>query len=242
MPKKNKTACKRRKCQRSRSQRRRQNNNRRTRTIRGGISPFRTPFRKLSEWNTTRLTNAAARRLPGPTHQPARWCSPVRMWQERNNNRVVPDSQIQPPSYNRELASVTNSIHEEASAARRSIINNNKEILKLITDDVLTDNTKKGQESKLQAVRTQERVIRDLEREDARLRSRDGLLPKLPPDNIIPNAALQMNRLSGRVNEYTRGANDAHQTATSALNDQTNILDGKMRVLDTEFRNIGKSP
>ena len=86
MPKKNKTVCKRRKCQRSRRQRRRQNNNRRTRTIRGGISPFR----KFSEWNTTRRTNAAARRLPGPTHQPARWYSPVRMWQERNKNRVVP--------------------------------------------------------------------------------------------------------------------------------------------------------
>jgi len=36
MPKKNRTACKRQKCQRSRSQRRRRNNNRRTRTIRGG--------------------------------------------------------------------------------------------------------------------------------------------------------------------------------------------------------------
>ena len=48
MPKKNKTACRRRKCQRSRSQRRRQNNNRRTRTIRGPLSAAKKAYKKLS--------------------------------------------------------------------------------------------------------------------------------------------------------------------------------------------------
>lgn len=97
MPRKNKTACKRRKCQRGRSQRRRRNNNRRTRTIRGGFSPFRTPLQRFSEWNATRRTNAEARRLPGPTHQPARWYSPVRMWQERNRVAPLPAAAPSPP-------------------------------------------------------------------------------------------------------------------------------------------------
>lgn len=91
MPKKNRTACKRQKCQRSRSQRRRRNNNRRTRTIRGGVSPLR----KLSEWNTKRQAAAESRRAVGTkTYEPARWySSPVRALKEWKNNRVVPTGQ-----------------------------------------------------------------------------------------------------------------------------------------------------
>ena len=225
MPKKNKTACKRRKCQRSRSQRRRRNNNRRTRTIRRGGWPWtRTPT--LSET----LREAARDNSPTANRNQSS------CFTRRRSNAVAP--QIQQLSYNRELDSVTNSFHEDASAARRSIINNNKEILNLLNDDVLTANTRKDQDIKLQAVRKQEKIIRDLEREDARLRSRAGL-PDLPPD-MIPDAALGMKRLSGRVGDYNAAAADAHQRATFALNDQTNILDGKMSALNKELADIGE--
>ena len=60
MPKKNKTACKRRKCQRSRSQRRRQNNNRRTRTIRGGGLPSCWPSCWRSRSNRVAPTTPSA--------------------------------------------------------------------------------------------------------------------------------------------------------------------------------------
>jgi hypothetical protein len=225
MPKQNKTACKRRKCQRSRSQGRRRNNNRRTRTIRGGRL---SPFRKFSEWNTARRTNAEARRAVGTeTYQPARWYSPVRMLRERNNNRVVPESQIQQPSYN--LRSVTNALYEEASAARRSIINDNKEILRLLQYDVSTATTKKDQDIKLQAVSKQQGIIRGLEREDARLRDRVRL-PALPPD-YSPNAALEIDRLSSEVdNRYAR-EDAAHRTARSALTNQARKVDDKMNAL-----------
>jgi len=232
MPKKNKTACKRQKCQRSRIQGRRRNNNRRTRTIRGGISPFR-------NWNTTRRAAAASRRAVGTeTYQRARWNSPVRMWHERNMNIVVPDSQIQQPSYNSVLQTATNSFYEEASAARRSIINNNRDILKLLQEALLTANTKQDQNKKLQAVINQEKFIRKLEQEDARLRVRAGL-PEFPPDNI-PDAVLGMNRLTGRVDNYNADAAAAHQTATSELTNQTSKVNSKMAVLDKELRRIGE--
>ena len=121
MPNKNKAVCKRRKCQRSRSQRR-QNNNRRTRTIRGGISPFR----KLSEWNKTRRANATARQANATarrdstnkaTYQPANLWSPRRKWREwrerRNTNRVAPAH----PSHYDDIARLASD-----SAASRSAV------------------------------------------------------------------------------------------------------------------------
>jgi hypothetical protein len=98
MPQKNRTACKRRKCQRSRSQKRRRNNNRRTRTIRGGFSPIRKTAESISEWKTKRRTAAAAaesrRTLGTESYEPARWySSPVRALKEWKNNRVVPTGQ-----------------------------------------------------------------------------------------------------------------------------------------------------
>ncbi len=45
----------------------------------------------FSEWKTTRRKAAESRRAVGTkTYQRARWNSPVRMWHERNMNRVVP--------------------------------------------------------------------------------------------------------------------------------------------------------
>ena len=96
MPRKNKTACKRRKCQ---SQRRRRNNNRQNRTIRGGVwSPLRSPLQKLSKWNETRRTNALARRdiTNANTYERATLWSPLRMFQEWKTNRVAPEP---PPSH-----------------------------------------------------------------------------------------------------------------------------------------------
>ena len=102
MPKQNKTACKRRKCQRRCSQnQKRKNNNRRTRTIRGGFSPLQ----RFSEWNATRRADAEARRsITSTDYRRATIRSPIRMWREsrwRNRNTVAvePIRVPPPPSY-----------------------------------------------------------------------------------------------------------------------------------------------
>lgn len=79
MPKKNK----------KRFSRRTQRNNRTRRTIRGGwISPLRSRY---TLWRETRAAATAARRT-----KPATLRSPLRMWRERNRNRVVPTGQSFP--------------------------------------------------------------------------------------------------------------------------------------------------
>lgn len=67
MPKENKTACKRRKCQRSRSQRRR-NNNQRTRTIRRGGFCWRKRSNRVAD-TAAEAANLARRRKPAAAKQ-----------------------------------------------------------------------------------------------------------------------------------------------------------------------------
>ena len=102
MPKQNKTACKRRKCQRRCSQnQKRKNNNRRIGDIRGGFSPLQ----RFSEWNATRRADAEARRsITSTNYRRATIRSPIRMWREwrqRNGNTVAvePARVPPPPSY-----------------------------------------------------------------------------------------------------------------------------------------------
>ena len=96
MPRKNKTAYNRRKCERSRSQRRRRNSNRRTRNIRGGGWRWRSPQRTFREWREGRAAESAARRdRTNAAYLPATLRSPLRMWEDRKMNRVAP-TQVAP--------------------------------------------------------------------------------------------------------------------------------------------------
>ena len=96
MPRKNKTAYNRRKCERSRSQRRRRNSNRRTRNIRGGGWRWRSPQRTFREWREGRAAESAARRdRTNVAYRPATLRSPLRMLEERKMNRVAP-TQVAP--------------------------------------------------------------------------------------------------------------------------------------------------
>jgi hypothetical protein len=121
MPKKNKTACKRRKCQRSRSQRRQRNNNRRTRTIRrGGWSWRKTP------------TLIEAIREANPDGE----------------SQAKAAAELRQAKAAAELQSVHNLLHINMSVLRRLIINEYKKILSLLQEQKSYDNANNAKQIK----------------------------------------------------------------------------------------------
>lgn len=212
MPRKNKTAAKRRKFQRSRSQRSR--SRRRTRTIRGG--------RPLWRWATGKDNRVVPETDPSPS------AAPLKPWL--------------PPSLPTNVDSVTIAAREGVSKKNRDLINDltkdkepfikqrdalvaNKGLLEARLEILRQDTSRENREARRiiqqqirneilginTEIRSIETEIRAFSREIERTQKQDREyrenrhLPELPPDDI-PDADAAMAKMLGVVDDF-----DLHQ-------------------------------